>query len=58
MADIIAAKSNLDQDAIADLFREQTTLDATRAKDNGIVEDVRNFEVPPGAPVVSLVFQR
>ena len=58
MANIITARSNIGNDKVAELFRAQTTVDATWAKDNGIVEDIRDFSIPLGSSVVSLVFNR
>ena len=58
MGQIITSRSNIGDDKVAELFRTQRTVDATWAKDNGIVEDIRDFGIPPGSSVVSLVFQR
>ena len=58
MGQIITSRSKIDEVQIADLFRTQTTLDAPWAKDNGVIEDIKDFAIPPGCPIVSLVFQR
>ena len=58
MGEIITSRSSLNDEEIADLFRRQTTVDSNWAKDNGIIEDVRDFSIPPGSPIVSLVFER
>ena len=58
MGKIIASRSSLKDDEIAKLFRTQRTVDSTWAKDNGMIEDVRDFSIPPGSPIVSLVFER
>ena len=58
MGQIITSRSCVKNDEIAKLFRTQTTVVSTWAKDNGIIEDIRDFNIPLGSPVVSLVFQR
>ena len=58
MGQIITTRSNIGEDKIAELFRTQTTVDADWAKNNGIIKDVRDFAIPSGSSVVSLVFQR
>lgn len=55
---IIEERTNLDSGNVAELFREAQTKDAAYAVSTGIVDDVRDVEMPPGATVVSLVFQR
>ena len=55
---IIGSQSTLNEEKVAELFRTQRTCNAEWAKDNGIVEDVRDFNVPNGVPVVSFVFDR
>jgi len=55
---IIARHSNLNARQIATLFRRQQTKDASWAIDKGIIHEVSDFQIPPGSPVVSLVFQR
>lgn len=40
------------------LFLEAVTKDAGYAKARGIVHDIREVQVPPGVPVLQLVFQR
>ena len=58
MGKIITEGSSIAEDDVAELFRTQRTVDALWAKDNGIIEDIRDFNIPPGNPVVSFVFQR
>ena len=58
MGSIITSRSNIDNKAIADLFRAQKTVDSTWAKDHGMIEDIRDFSIPPGSPIVSFVFDR
>lgn len=55
---IIAQNSTLTEQEIADLFREAQTKDANYAIDKGIVHEIRDVQIPPGSPIVSLVFQR
>lgn len=55
---VIEERTNLESAQIQALFREAQTKDATYAIGAGIVHEVKDVEIPPGAPVVSLVFQR
>jgi ATP-dependent Clp protease, protease subunit len=58
IAAIIAERTKLGADDVAQLFREATTQNATYAVGAGIVDEVRDVEIPDGVPVLSLVFQR
>ena len=58
MGDLVVDRTTISNIEVADLFRAQKTVEAPWAKDHGIIEDIRDFEIPPGSPVVSLVFQR
>ena len=58
IASIIAERTNLSSKQIKPLFREAKTKDATYAVGAGIVHEVLDLNVPAGAPVISLVFQR
>jgi Clp protease len=42
---------------IPELFREAQTKDAAFAVSHGIVDEIRDFNVPAGSTVISLVFQ-
>ena len=55
---IIAKRSSLQDLAIHSLFLKQSTFDAAWARDNGVINDVAEFQVPHGSPVVSFVFAR
>jgi ATP-dependent protease ClpP protease subunit len=55
---IIRERTNLNDGKIRNLFREARTKDADYAKSVGIVHDIRDVKIPPGSPVISLVFQR
>lgn len=55
---IIEERTNLTPEQIEALFLEATTKDATYAASVGIVHEIREVKIPPGCPVISLVFQR
>ena len=58
MGDIIADRSRIKREEIAELFRTQQTQTADWALQRGIIEDIRDFNIPPGSPVLSFVIQR
>jgi hypothetical protein len=43
---------------IKPLFREGRTKDADCALNAGIIDEIKEVDVPTGIPVISLVFQR
>lgn len=47
-----------DDEEVAALFLEAATKDPAFALERGIVHDVRDVQIPRGAPLVQLVFQR
>jgi ATP-dependent protease ClpP protease subunit len=55
---ILEERSTLARAQIEPLFRDAQTKDAEWAVSAGIVDEVADIEIPAGAPVVSLVFQR
>ncbi len=55
---VIRDRTNLNERQIRSLFREARTKDADYAKSVGIVHDISDVNIPPGNPVISLVFQR
>lgn len=55
---IIKERTSIDEGQVGDLFREARTKNADDAKAVGIVHDIREVKIPPGSPVISLVFQR
>jgi ATP-dependent protease ClpP protease subunit len=55
---IIAERTNVDAQKLDSLFLEASFLSAQDAKAFDIVHEVRDVEVPPGAPVLQLTFQR
>lgn len=58
MGQIITTRSGINESKVAELFRTQTTVDAAWAKGQGVIKDIRDFAIPPGSPIISLVFQR
>jgi len=58
MGSVIARHSNLSDGEVAELFLRQQTKDVTWAVDKGVINEIRDFKLTPGNPVVSLVFQR
>lgn len=55
---IISERTRLTQNVIKRLFREARTKDATFAVEHGIVDEIRDVQIPQGAPIYSLVFKR
>lgn len=55
---IIEERSDLTAGQVNDLFLETRTKDADYAASVGIIQEVRDINIPAGSPVVSLVFQR
>lgn len=58
IGDIIKRRTKIDEPAVERLFLEAQTKDANFALGCGIIDEIREVKIPPGAPVVSLVFQR
>ncbi len=58
IASIIEERSSLNAKQIKPLFREAQTKDAAYAVRAGLVQEIKDVQIPPGAPVISLVFQR
>jgi ATP-dependent protease ClpP protease subunit len=55
---IIKERTRLAEYEIKKLFLEAQTKDAAFAVGNGIIDEVREVQIPQGVPVYSLVFQR
>jgi ATP-dependent Clp protease protease subunit len=55
---IIEERTTLTSQQVEPLFRDAQTKDATYAVGAGIVHEIKDLEIPQGAPVISLVFQR
>jgi ATP-dependent protease ClpP protease subunit len=59
IAQVIAERTQFaDPGEIVNLFIEARTRDAIYAKDRGIIHDIRDVQIPLGATVHQLVFQR
>jgi ATP-dependent Clp protease, protease subunit len=55
---ILEERTRLTPEQVGTLFLEAQTKDATFAVGCGIVDEIRDVQIPEGSPVVSLVFQR
>ena len=55
---IISGRTKITQEETKGLFMEAQTKTAEFARERGIVDDIREFKLPSGAPVISFVFQR
>lgn len=55
---IISERTKLGTEEIERLFLQASTKDPGYAKTTGIIDDVRDVEIPTGAPVFQLVFER
>jgi ATP-dependent Clp protease, protease subunit len=58
IADVIADRTKLGADEISRLFLEAQTKDADWAVGAGLIDEIRDVDIPAGHPVQSLVFQR
>ena len=54
---ILEERTKLDKAVVQELFREAQTKDATYAVGCGIVNEIRDIDIPTGSTVISLVFQ-
>jgi ATP-dependent protease ClpP protease subunit len=55
MADIIADRTILSFDEARQLFAEARTKDANDALKAGVVHEICDLAIPPGAPITTLV---
>jgi len=55
---ILDERTKLTTTKIQPLFVEEQTKDAAYAVSVGIVDEIRDLQIPPGIPIISLVFQR
>lgn len=55
---ILKERTEIDEAAAQELFREAQTKDVAFAVSAGIVHEIRDVNIPHGSTVVSLVFQR
>jgi len=58
IAAVVAGRTNMNPDEVEGFFREGQTKTAEFARERGIVHEIREFNLPAGAPVISFVFQR
>ena len=58
IAAIMDERTSLDMEQIEPLFLGAQTKDAAFAASTGIVHEVRDVDIPQGAPIMALVFQR
>jgi len=55
---VIKDRTKLGEPEIESLFSEAQTKDAAFAASCGIVDEIKDVQIPPGSTVISLVFQR
>lgn len=55
---IIQERTQLTAEQVEALFREAQTKDAAYAASTGIVDEIRDVQIPSGSSIVSLVFKR
>ena len=55
---VISRHTKLTEEEVASLFRQAQTKDANFAVEKGIVDEIREVQIPAGVPIISLVFQR
>jgi ATP-dependent Clp protease protease subunit len=58
IGEIISQHTKLTDKEIEDLFREAQTKDVHFAVDKGIIEDIRDVQIPKGTPIITLAFKR
>jgi len=58
IADIIAEQSQYTQQEIEKMFLEADTRTPEQAKEKGLINDIREVNIPEGAEVVQFIFQR
>ena len=58
IGDIITGRTDITGEEVNELFRGAQTKTAQFACERGIIDDIREFDLPSGAPVISFVFQR
>lgn len=58
IAKIIQDRTRLNADETSKLFLQAVTKDAPWAKSVGIIDDIREVSIPPGTPIIQLVFKR
>lgn len=58
IGEVISTRTGIPSDDVVKLFYEAVTKDTDYAKAHRIIDDVRDVQIPQGAPVHQLVFQR
>jgi ATP-dependent protease ClpP protease subunit len=58
IASVISERTTIPIEDAQSLFLEAQTKDAAYAASYGIVDEVRDVQIPAGSPIISLVFQR
>ncbi len=58
IGEVIVERTNIPADEVRELFLEAKTRDPEYAVANGIIDEIREVQVPAGAPFHQLVFQR
>ncbi len=58
IGNVIVQHTTLTESEVAEFFRTGQTKDATYAVSKGIIHEIRDVNLPPGCPIISLVFQR
>ncbi len=58
IAEVITERTKVDAATVDRMFTQGQLVSATDAVGLGIVDEVRNVQLTPGAPVLSLVFKR
>lgn len=58
IADTISQQTNLTKNEVTKFFRETQTKDANFAVGKGIIQEIRNVQIPSGCSVIPLVFKR
>ncbi len=54
IADIIISKTSFTRDEIDKMFLEQKTISPQKAKDRGIIQEIKELKIPSGARIISL----
>lgn len=58
IGDVLVERTKIKSNEVTNLFFEQQTKDSAFAVDKGIIDEIRDIQIPAGAPIISLSFQR
>lgn len=58
IAALFEERTNLKASEIVEFFRQQQTKDANFAAQCGIVQEIRDVNIPAGSTIIPLMFQR